>query len=166
MTQKTSDHVDFILGQWGKEHPELNFTSTGIFGRIHRLSGYLMDINHKVFQSHGMIQPDFDVLATLYRSGKPYEKSPGDLLSTLLITSGTMTNRVDRLVKLGFVERLPDPEDGRGVLIRMTEKGLKALQPAIKDHLRIQEEVLSVLSKNERETLSSLLRILLITQER
>lgn len=157
--------MDFILGQWEKEHPELDFSSTGIFGRIHRLSGYLMNINLKVFEAHGMIQPDFDVLATLYRSGKPYEKSPGDLLSTLLITSGTMTNRIDRLVKFGYVERRPDPEDGRGVLIRMTEAGRKALLPAIKDHLRAQEEVISVLAENERELLSSLLRKLLISQE-
>lgn len=165
--KREKDHVDEILEEWTVGHPELDFSSTGLIGRIHRLSSiHLMELHREVFQKHDLNRAEFDVLATLYRAPPPGKKSPRELLATLLITSGSMTNRMDRLVAKGWIERSEDPEDRRGVLISLTEEGTSKVREAIQDHLKSQEAVLSALTAKERTQLEGILKKLLLPMEK
>ncbi|MDV6234280.1 MarR family transcriptional regulator [Leptospira ellisii] len=165
-SEKTEDHVDFILRQWSKERPDLDTKAMGTIGRIHRLSSiFFYNVHKEVFQGHGLAAPEFDVMAALLRSGKPYKKSPGELLSTLMITSGTMTNRIDRLESLGWVKRESDPNDRRSVLIGLTSEGKLAITKTLSDHVKSMQVLLSPLSDKEHAELSKLLRKLLLNLE-
>ncbi|RHX82082.1 MarR family transcriptional regulator [Leptospira yasudae] len=164
--KKTEDHVDFILKQWADERPDLDMTAMGTIGRIHRLSSIFFYNAHKeVFESHGLATPEFDVMAALLRSGKPYKKSPGELLSTLMITSGTMTNRIDRLESLGWVKRESDPNDRRSVLIGLTSEGKLVITKTLLDHVKSGQALMSCLTEKEHADLSKLLRKLLLNFE-
>ncbi|TGK32747.1 MarR family transcriptional regulator [Leptospira gomenensis] len=162
-SKKAEDHVDFILRQWSEERPDLDTTAMGTIGRIHRLSSiFFYNVHKEVFENHGLAAPEFDVMAALLRSGKPYKKSPGELLSTLMITSGTMTNRIDRLESLGWVQREPDPNDRRGILIGLTAEGKNVISKTLSDHVKSGQKMMSSLSEKEQQELSKLLRKLLI----
>ncbi|EPG73516.1 MarR family protein [Leptospira fainei serovar Hurstbridge str. BUT 6] len=165
MSGKT-DHVDTIRGQWMRERPDLDVEAIALIGRIHRLSQIIFtDVHKPIFDKHELTYQDFDVLAALLRSGKPYRKSPGELLSTLMITSGTMTNRIDRLESSGLVVRDLDPEDRRGVLIRLTHSGKEAISGAIQEHVKAETHLLTALTEKERSELSRLLKKLLLKLE-
>lgn len=155
---KNMDHVDKIIAQWNKEKPELDVTSMEVIGRIKRIFKHLDREMEKTFNAHGMNAASFDVLATLRRSGPPYTLSPGDMMGATMVTSGTMTNRIDQLVKEGLVERIRNPKDGRGFIISLTKKGFVVIEAAIIDHVETQNNLLSVLSKEDRESLNSLNR--------
>ncbi|QEM83665.1 MarR family winged helix-turn-helix transcriptional regulator [Halomonas binhaiensis] len=151
------DKVDRILDQWRTERPDLDVTAMGPIGRISRLMAYLRQGMDPVFHAHGLNGASFDVLATLLRSGPPYALTPSELIDWTMVTSGTMTNRIDRLAEAGLVERRPNPEDGRGSLIALTDKGKTLIDRAVSDHCRKQEELLTPLSAEEIETLNALL---------
>ena len=123
MDKVKSDHVDRILAQWRRERPELDVEPMGIFGRLKRLTTHIGREVDALLLKHGLSSSSFDVRATLRRSGAPYRLSPGELLGMTMVSSGTMTNRIDQLEKAGLVERLFNPEDRRSVLIALTEKG-------------------------------------------
>lgn len=164
--KKSEDHVDFILKQWALERPDLDMKAMGTIGRIHRLSSiFFYNVHKEVFESHGLATQDFDVMAALLRSGKPYKKAPGDLLATLMITSGTMTNRIDRLESLGWVQREADPKDRRGILICLTSEGKLVITKTLLDHVKSTHELMSALSEKEHLELSKLLRKLLLNLE-
>ncbi|EQA45277.1 MarR family protein [Leptospira broomii serovar Hurstbridge str. 5399] len=165
MSGKT-DHVDTIRAQWNRERPDLDVDAIALIGRVHRLSQIIFtDVHKPIFDKHGLTYQDFDVLAALLRSGKPYRKSPGELLSTLMITSGTMTNRIDRLESSGLVVRDLDPDDRRGVLIRLTHQGKEAISRAIQEHVKSETDLLTVLTEKEKGELSRLLKKLLLKLE-
>jgi DNA-binding MarR family transcriptional regulator len=108
---------------------------------------------------------EFDVLATLRRSGHPYQLSPTMLFNALMVSSGTMTHRIDQLEKAGLVKRVPDPQDRRGTLIALTEQGFDRIERAVTAHVANEQRLLSVLTASERETLVQLLRQLLLSFE-
>ena len=114
------DEVDELVEAWARERSDLDLGPVEVFSRISRLSRHLDLARRAAFSAEGIESWEFDVLAALRRAGTPYELSPGRLLRETLVTSGTMTNRVDRLVARGLVERLPDPADRRGVKVRLT----------------------------------------------
>src|SRR5512144_1590153 len=114
------DEVDELIEAWERERSDLDLDAMAVFSRITRLARHLDLARREAFTRHGIESWEFDVLAALRRAGAPYELSPGRLLRETLVTSGTMTNRVDRLAARGLVERLPDPHDRRGVLVRLT----------------------------------------------
>jgi DNA-binding MarR family transcriptional regulator len=151
------DRVDDILAQWHRERPDLDIGSMGLIGRIRRVAHHLSREMDKTFAAHGLNSATFDVLATLRRAGPPYRLSPGDLLATMMITSGTMTNRIDQLVKAGLVARLPNPEDGRSVIIALTDKGFAVVDAAVTDHVATQARLTSLLSRQDRAALDALL---------
>src|SRR3954452_19344344 len=124
------DEVDDLAEAWARERPDLDLAPVAVFSRLSRLSRHLDLARREAFTAQGIESWEFDVLAALRRAGAPYELSPGRLLRETLVTSGTMTNRVDRLVTRGFVERYPDPEDRRGVLVRLTPEGKDAVDGA------------------------------------
>lgn len=152
------DGVDRILAQWRRERPDLDVDAMGLFGRLSRLKTHLGREIEKVLLAHGLNSSSFDVLATLRRSGAPYALSPGDLLATMMVSSGTMTNRIDQLEKAGFVQRVTHPEDRRSVLIALTDRGLACVEEAVTAHVANQNRLIGALEPTERSELDRLLR--------
>src|SRR3954468_488303 len=140
------DHVGKILEQWRRERPDLDVAAMGLLGRLGRLRSHVGREIDAELERHGLSRSSFDVLATLRRSGPPYRLSPGDLLATTMVTSGTMTNRIDQLEKAGLVERLDNPEDRRGVIIALTEKGFATVEAAVTAHVANQHRLVAALS--------------------
>ena len=154
----TEDAVDLIIGQWARERPELDVSPIGIIGRISRLAGRLDDAIRDGLRDHG-IQPDeYDVLATLRRSGDPYELCPRDLLASMMVSSATMTRRLDKLEQRGLVQRRPDPDDRRSVLVSLTPAGRELVDRAADAHVANELSIVGGLSPDERRTLTELLR--------
>jgi DNA-binding MarR family transcriptional regulator len=151
------DHVEAILAQWRRERPDLDVEPMGLLGRLARLSTHLRHAIEKTLAGHDLSVPSFDILATLRRSGAPYRLSPGELLATTMVTSGTMTNRIDQLEKAGLVTRMPNPEDGRGVHVGLTEAGLARIEEAVASHVATQHRIVAGLDPAERRALDALL---------
>lgn len=156
--KQTPDAVDRILAQWQHERPDLDVTPMGLLGRLARLRDHLSRDIETVLQSHGLNSSSFDVLATLRRAGSPYQLPPSDLLATMMVTSGTMTNRIDQLEKQGLVQRLPNPQDRRSLLIALTDKGFALIDKAVTDHVANQHRLASVLTPDQQAALDDLLR--------
>lgn len=158
MGKTKEDHVDRILAQWQRERPELDVEPMGIFGRLKRLTTHIGREVETVLLKHGLSSSAFDVLATLRRSGAPYWLSPGELLGMTMVSSGTMTNRIDQLEKAGLVERLFNPEDRRSVLIALTDKGLEAVEEAVGAHVANQQRLTRNLTAEDKAELDRLLK--------
>ncbi len=155
------DEVDELVEAWARERADLDLAPVAVFSRITRLGRHLDRARRSAFAAHGIELWEFDVLAALRRAGPPYELSPGRLLRETLVTSGTMTNRVDRLAARGLVERRPDPGDRRGVLVRLTVAGKDTVDRAFEALLAAEHELLASLPEAERHELAGLLRTLL-----
>ena len=156
------DHVDKILEQWQHERPDLETGPMEVIGRILRLSQQLSREMAKTFAVFDLNSASFDVLATLRRSGPPYSLSPGDLLATTMVTSGTMTNRIDQLVKAELVERVQNPDDGRSVTIKLSEKGFEVIDAAVTEHVQTQKNLTAGLSDKECVALNKLHKKMLL----
>ena len=152
------DEVDRILEAWGRETPDLDVGPLRVFSRVGRLARHLDLARKESFAIHGLDVWEFDVLAALRREGSPYELSPGQLIQQTLSTSGTMTNRIDRLAQRGMVQRLPDPRDRRGVRVRLLSRGRDAVEHALTDLLDFERRMLVVLSEEECNQAAGLLR--------
>ena len=157
----TRDGVDAILDQWSRERPELDTSPMGVFGRMTRLARLQRAASEARLSRAGINSAEFDVLATLRRSGEPYALTPSQLADAVMVTSGGMTGRVDRLVRAGLVAREQDPRDRRSVRVRLTDEGRAVVDRAVVEHLAAEEDLLAPLSASERERLSALLRKLL-----
>jgi DNA-binding MarR family transcriptional regulator len=160
------DAVDGILAQWARARPDLDVGPMGLVGRVLRLQRRLMRGMEEALAAHGLNFANFDVLATLRRAAHPEGLSPGALLGEMMVTSGTMTNRLDQLEAQGLVERLPNPQDGRGVVVRLTPRGLAVVDAALRDHVARQARLVAGLGAAEREALAPLLRAWLTALER
>ena len=160
-----TDPIDKILAQWRRERPDLDVSPMGIIGRVTRLAKHLEQAIQETFVEFGLTIGEFDVLATLRRSGRPYQLSPTKLFNTLMVSSGTMTHRIDRLEQAELVQRIPDPSDRRGTQIKLTDKGLDTIEKAVEAHVVNEHRLLSVLEPLECETLTQLLRKLLVSFE-
>ena len=152
------DAVDRIVGQWASEVPELRLRPMEVFGRIHRISRLTLQRIEPVYLKYGIGRMEFDVIASLRRSGEPYTLSPKQIGATLMLSSGGLTGRLDKLENAGLIERLPDPNDRRGLRVRLTDAGKEAVGHAVAEGLDVQGEVLDTLSAAEQETLAGLLR--------
>ncbi|NJL41545.1 MAG: MarR family transcriptional regulator [Leptolyngbyaceae cyanobacterium SM1_4_3] len=160
-----SDRVDKILAQWQRERPDLDVSPMGIIGRMARLAKHLERAIQETFSEFGLTVGEFDVLAALRRSGQPYQLSPTELFNALMVSSGTMTHRIDRLEQAGLVRRIPDPHDRRGTQIELTDKGFNVIEKAVEAHVVNEHRILSVLEASESEALIQLLRKLLVSFE-
>ena len=154
------DEVDRIVAAWGRERPDLDTAPLEVLSRVTRLARHLDLARRGAFSRHGLETWAFDVLSALRRAGAPYRLSPGALLTQTLVTSGTMTNRIDRLVEHGLVRRGPSPDDRRGVLVELTPAGLEQVDAALADLLESERRLLHGLSPEDRATLATLLRVL------
>jgi DNA-binding MarR family transcriptional regulator len=150
------DDVDKIIGQWNRERPDLNVGPMALIGRIARLRECLLREQELVFAKFGLNSSGFDVLATLRRQGAPFALSPGDLMASMMITSGTMTNRVDQLVKAGLVSRAPNPDDRRSMIVSLTPEGLAVINAAVTEHVQNQHRLVAHLTQEERALLNGL----------
>lgn len=156
------DEVDRLVEAWRRERPDLDVAPLEVLSRVSRLARHLDLARRKVLDGHGLEAWEFDVLTTLRRTGPPYELSPTALLKATLVTSGTMTNRIQRLAASGLVSRHPDPRDGRAARIRLTARGRATADAVLADLLAEERELLASLSPDERDGLAGLLRTLLL----
>ncbi len=154
----TSDEVDRIVGAWSRERSDLDFSPLQVLSRVGRLARHLERARRTSFAASDLELWEFDVLSALRRAGTPYQLSPKALLQQTLVSSGTMTNRIDRLVARSLVERRTDPNDGRGILVVMTEEGRERVDAAISTLLDAESDLLDRLPKADQERLSALLR--------
>lgn len=159
-TMPERDEVDRIVDAWERERPDLDFAPLQVLSRVGRLARHLDRARKTAFAASGLESWEFDVLSALRREGEPYQLSPKALLQQTLVSSGTMTNRIDRLVDRGLVTRHTDPHDGRGVLVSMTKDGRRRVDTAITQLLESERTLLAGLPTDDREQLASLLRVL------
>jgi DNA-binding MarR family transcriptional regulator len=159
------DAVDRIVEQWAAERPELDTGPMELVGRLHRVAAILEAGLRPVFATAGLGNGDFDVLATLRRSGAPYRLSPSDLTATMMVTSGAVTKRVDRLERAGLVTREVSAEDGRGRMVGLTARGQALTDELVVRHWANEDRLIGALTPAERRTMVALLRKLLLDLE-
>lgn len=152
------DEVDRIVRAWQRERSDLDFAPLQVLSRVDRLARHLDRARRAAFTASDLETWEFDVLSALRRAGAPYQLSPKALLQQTLVSSGTMTNRIDRLVTRGLVERHTDPHDGRGILVMMTESGRDRVDQAIRTLLADEARLLAGLSEQDQQRLAALLR--------
>jgi DNA-binding MarR family transcriptional regulator len=155
------DEVDELVAAWRAQRPDLDVEPMQVLSRISRLARHLDIARRGAFADHGLETWEFDVLSALRRQGPPFQLTPGALLRATLVTSGTMTNRIDRLAEAGLVRREPDPRDKRGVLVTLTPQGVARADAALADLLDRERMLLAGLDADERRCLADLMRILL-----
>lgn len=153
------DHVDHLLAQWAEERPELPTGALAVAARVARLHRFLARTSARALTAFGLTEGEGNVLAALRRAGPPYALTPTELYRSLLLSSGAMTNRVDRLQDRGYVSREDDPEDRRRVLVRLTDEGREVIDAAMDAHVAaLEEAIAAALPDDERDRLVGLLR--------
>ncbi|MBO0981033.1 MarR family winged helix-turn-helix transcriptional regulator [Microbacterium sp. SD291] len=153
-----ADEVDRIVGAWNTQRPDLDFSPLEVLSRMDRLSRLLDRARRDVFRRSDLEPWEWDVLSALRRAGSPFQLSPKQLLQQTLVSSGTMTNRIDRLVGRRFVRREADPDDGRSVLVILTDDGRIRVDAAITRLVDVEDDLLQALSRGDRDRLAGLLR--------
>lgn len=162
---QSEDDVDGVVASWRRERPDLDVSPLEVLSRVSRLARHLDLARRQAFAQQGLEQWEFDVLSALRRSGEPYQLTPGDLLRETLVTSGTMTNRLDRLTDRGLLTRQVSPRDRRAVLVTLTEEGGRIADQALVALLEGERELLAGLGAREREELAAYLKRLLVDFE-
>lgn len=156
------DEVDRLVEAWRRERPDLDVAPLEVLSRVTRLARHLDLARRQAFAAQGLESWEFDVLSALRRSGEPYQLSPGQLLRETLVTSGTMTNRVDRMTARGLVARRPDPSDRRGVQVRLTAAGRQAVDAALDQLLVRERDLLRALPPDDQRRLADMLRVVVL----
>ncbi|WP_162958385.1 MarR family winged helix-turn-helix transcriptional regulator [Nocardia yunnanensis] len=165
MAERKPDAVDAIREQWRQERPDLDGEAMAILSRLARLLAVGTQQVESVFTAHGLQTGEFDVLATLRRSGEPYELTPSGLADTLMMSRAGMTGRLDRLEQAGLVRRIADPGDRRSVKVALTDRGLQLIDVVVTEHFENETRMLSVLSEADRKHLDRIGRLLLTSFE-
>ncbi|WP_405059825.1 MarR family transcriptional regulator [Kribbella sp. NBC_01505] len=155
------DHVDQILEQWAEQRPDVDASPMAVVGRLKRLAQLTENELRRNFARHDLDSASFDVLATLRRSNSEHRLTPAGLMRSSMVTSGAITQRLDRLEARGLVSRKPSETDGRGVQVTLTAEGLRLIDAVLPTHLETEERLLAGLSKTERTQLADTLRTLL-----
>lgn len=164
MMNTDPDDIDRVVAQWRHEMPDLAAENMVLFGRLKRCAALLQPRLETVFAEYGLNGGDFDVLATLRRSGAPYTLTPTELFASLMVTSGTMTSRLQKLERNGWIERLPNPRDARSLLVRLSGSGKDLIEQAVFPHVANEGRLLAKLDGTTRQQLENglaeLLRVL------
>ena len=155
------DLIDILISQWKTERPDLNVEPMGVVGRVLRLATRLERRVSETLKPYGLTVGGFDILATLRRTGNPQGLTPTELMEAVMLSSGAMTNRIDRLEEQGLVERRPSPNDRRSLQVLLTAEGRKVVDEAVADRLDEAEDALCGLKGEERDQLADLLRAML-----
>ena len=157
-----TDNVEHYLQQWRTERPDIDASPMGVLGRISRAQMFLGRELQKNFAAYGLQTYEFDILATLRRSGPPFRLTAGALVESSMVTSGAITHRIDRLAARELVSRETDPSNRRSVLITLTDSGRSLVDDVVVHHVDREKQLLSALDANEQEQLAALLRKLLL----
>jgi DNA-binding MarR family transcriptional regulator len=157
-TPDLTDDVDRFIAQRAMESPEIDTAGMAIFGRIHRIATRVAPHMEALFARHGLERGEFDVLATLQRSGPPYSLSPTALYTSLMVSSGGLTHRLKRLEAAGLVRRVPSPNDGRSLIVALTDEGQRRTRQAFNEDMQLEASWLAALTAEERRALADLLR--------
>jgi DNA-binding MarR family transcriptional regulator len=160
-----NDSVDRIVQAWRERDPQLDSSSLEVTGRLLLCAGYYERTVDTVLKRFGLSIADFDVLNTLLRVSDQHGSKPSDMARSSLITTGAMTSRLDRLERAGLIRRTPDPADRRGVLVRLTPRGSKVVRQALQELIATNEAFLEPLSGQQRDSIASGLRQLLVHHE-
>ncbi|MDO4644100.1 MAG: MarR family transcriptional regulator [Cardiobacteriaceae bacterium] len=167
-SQTEKDALDHIVAQWQKELPEIDAAPMAVFGRLKRCVLFGESRIESIFNQYGLCRPDFDVLATLRRSGSPYCLTPTSLFNSMMITSGTMTSRLQKMEKHGWITRIPNPDDARSMLVQLTDSGKELIEKVVYPHVENEKRILSALSEDQQrqlnEGLTALLKVLMETE--
>ncbi|OPH50232.1 MarR family winged helix-turn-helix transcriptional regulator [Vibrio campbellii] len=155
------DAIDRVVSQWAKEKPELDTEPMAIMGRLMRIAKHMENHVAELHKRYDLKMGEFDVLATLRRSGQPYRLTPSELISSMMLTSGAMTNRLDKLEKKGLIAREHSKEDRRSVTVELTTKGFELIDSLIEQHLQAQHELMGSLSSAEKGQVNQALKLLL-----
>lgn len=153
-----NDHVDRVLAQWSVERPDLDVSPVGVIARLHRIGDRLRAEAIALFEQYGLGEGEFDVLATLRRSGAPYELAPSALARHTMVTTGAISKRLDRLEAAGLVQRRTSERDGRGRFVGLTELGIATIDEAFASHMRNEARLLASLDAEQQTQLEALLR--------
>ncbi len=159
------DRVDELRAEWARERPDIDTSPVAVVARIGRAARFLDNGMDDYFAHHGISRPSWDILATLRRSGPPFRLSPTDLYRAVMRTSGAMTRRSDTLERGGWVMRMPDPADRRGIMVALTPEGLALVDTLAEGHVENERRLLAALSEDEQRTLADLLKKLLVAFE-
>jgi len=162
----TDDPIDRMLDQWRTERPDLDPAPMGVVARLLRAARLADRAVEEGLARHGLQPGWFDVLSALRRAGAPHRLTPGRLAASVMLSTGGMTKRLDRMEQAGLIERRPDPDDRRGVLVGLTRHGRRTIDAVVEDHVENERRLLAGLSVAERERLERLLRKLDATMTR
>lgn len=157
------DHVDRVLEQWAAQRPDLDVSPMAVIGRLARAHSRTGTEMARTFAAHGLDRATFDMLATLRRNDPPHRLTPAELMRASMVTSGAITQRLDRLQARGLITREPSPTDGRVVLVQLTEQGRELIDQVLPDHLATEERLLAALTPEQRAELADILRTLLVS---
>jgi DNA-binding MarR family transcriptional regulator len=153
--------IDELVGQWRAERPDLDVGAMATVARLLQLGAALQRQLAERAAKYDVLVAEADILFTLRRSGPPYRLLPSKLSESLLVSSGTLTNRLDRLEAKGLIERHPNPEDRRSIEVALTERGRRTADEAVTEHVEYERRMLSSLNATERRTLDQLTSTLL-----
>ncbi|WP_414755875.1 MarR family winged helix-turn-helix transcriptional regulator [Anabaena sp. CCY 9910] len=159
------DRIDIILEEWQQELPQLDTSAVSIIGRVLRIARLLEKHRESILVEYGLNVWSFDVLATLRRQGQPFQLKPTELYSLLMLSSGAMTNRIDRLEQDGIVTRVRDAEDRRSVMVQLTPKGIKLADTVMPILFKKEKQMLSQFTADELQLSIPMLRKLLMLLE-
>lgn len=152
------DHVARIIEHWERERPDLDVSPQGVIGRLHRVAGRLTEELVAVYAEFGLGEGEFDILATLRRSGEPYALTPSAIAASTMVTSGAITKRIDRCERQGWVTRTVDPDDARGRVVALTDEGRDLIDRAFTAHIANEHRLVAMLSETDRRLLADALR--------
>ncbi|MEZ8086004.1 MULTISPECIES: MarR family winged helix-turn-helix transcriptional regulator [unclassified Vibrio] len=159
------DAIDRVVEQWAKEKPELDTEPMAMMGRIMRIAKYMETQVAELHKKYDMKLGEFDVLATLRRSGKPYRLTPSELIGSMMLTSGAMTNRLDKLEAKGLISREHSKEDRRSVSVQLTKDGLILIDQMMTEHVETQKKLVKSLSASQKKNTNQLLKTWLSAYE-
>ena len=157
------DRLDFLTENWAATRPEIDITPWGIWGRITRINEIFLSCVGRTLKGHALTYSEFQTLGALVLSGDPYEGNPNQIAAFNLLTSGGLANLLGRMEREGLIARRPDPEDRRGVIVRLTQTGLSHFNEAVADENRLEHEMVAALTNTEKTILALLLRKLLLS---
>ncbi|WP_047049600.1 MarR family winged helix-turn-helix transcriptional regulator [Vibrio mexicanus] len=152
------DAIDRVIVQWAKEKPHLDTQPMAMMGRVLRIAKHLESSVAQLHKRYDLKIGEFDVLATLRRSGEPYSLTPSDLINSLMLTSGAMTNRVDKLDSKGLIARTHSQEDRRSVTVQLTEKGFHLIEEVMDEHVKLQHDLVASLSDEDKEQMNQVFK--------
>lgn len=144
------DAVDRLVAQWAREKPELDTEPMAIMGRLLRVAKYMENEVAQLHKQYDLTLGEFDVLATLRRSGEPFQLTPSELIDSMMLTSGAMTNRLDKLTSKGLITRQSNQSDRRSLPVQLTKQGIGLIDRILEEHVQMQGQLVKGLSQEQK----------------